>query len=101
MAEAEPRKVSLPNGLIVPRHIAIIMDGNGRWARARGLKRVDGHREGVKSVREVVEACGELQVEILTLYAFSTENWKRPAGEVEALMHLLVDTISREVEDLR
>jgi undecaprenyl diphosphate synthase len=91
----------LPDGLVVPRHIAIIMDGNGRWARARGLKRADGHREGVKSVREIVEACGELQVEVLTLYAFSTENWKRPPSEVEALMHLLVDTISREVEDLR
>jgi undecaprenyl diphosphate synthase len=89
-----------PGPAAVPRHIAIIMDGNGRWARARGLKRADGHREGVKSVREVVEACGEIGVEVLTLYAFSSENWKRPAGEVEALMRLLVETISGEVEDL-
>jgi undecaprenyl diphosphate synthase len=101
MDEASTRQPLARGLLAVPRHIAIIMDGNGRWAHARGLKRADGHREGVKSVREIVEACGELQVEVLTLYAFSTENWKRPPSEVEALMHLLVDTISREVEDLR
>ncbi len=93
---------SLPTpGLEIPRHIAIIMDGNGRWARARGLKRSDGHKEGVKSVREAVETCGELGVEVLTLYAFSSENWRRPRSEVDALMNLLVVTISQEVEDLR
>lgn len=93
---------SLPTlGLEIPRHIAIIMDGNGRWARAHGLKRSDGHKEGVKSVREAVEVCGELGVEVLTLYAFSSENWRRPRSEVDALMNLLVVTISQEVEDLR
>ncbi len=89
------------SGADVPRHIAIIMDGNGRWAKARGLRRSDGHREGVKSVRAIVEACGELGVEVLTLYAFSSENWKRPKPEVDALMKLLVVTISQEIEDLR
>jgi undecaprenyl diphosphate synthase len=73
----------------VPRHIAIIMDGNGRWARERGLPRTEGHRRGADSVRRVVEACGELGVEFLTLYAFSSENWKRPKREVDALMRLL------------
>jgi undecaprenyl diphosphate synthase len=86
---------------IIPRHVAIIMDGNGRWARARGLRRADGHKEGVKSVRAVVEACGELGVQVLTLYAFSSENWRRPRTEVDALMNLLVVTITQEVEDLR
>lgn len=74
---------------IVPRHIAIIMDGNGRWAKERGLPRTEGHRAGADSVRAVVEACGELGVEYLTLYAFSSENWKRPKREVDALMKLL------------
>jgi len=73
----------------VPRHIAIIMDGNGRWARERGLPRTEGHRRGADSVRRVVEACGEFGVEFLTLYAFSSENWKRPKREVDALMRLL------------
>ncbi|MDA1005977.1 MAG: isoprenyl transferase, partial [Verrucomicrobia bacterium] len=70
-------------------HIAIIMDGNGRWANSRGLPRRDGHRAGAESVREVVEGCSELGVEYLTLYAFSSENWKRPKNEVDALMDLL------------
>jgi undecaprenyl diphosphate synthase len=73
----------------IPRHIAIIMDGNGRWANARGLPRVEGHRAGAESVREAVETCRELGVEYLTLYAFSSENWKRPEKEVNALMKLL------------
>jgi undecaprenyl diphosphate synthase len=73
----------------VPRHIAIIMDGNGRWARERGLPRTEGHRRGADSVRRVVKACGELGVEFLTLYAFSSETWKRPKREVDALMRLL------------
>jgi undecaprenyl diphosphate synthase len=73
----------------VPRHIAIIMDGNGRWARERGLPRTEGHRRGADSVRRVVEACGDLGVEFLTMYAFSSENWKRPKREVDALMRLL------------
>jgi undecaprenyl diphosphate synthase len=74
---------------IIPRHIAIIMDGNGRWAKERGLPRTEGHRIGADSVREVVEECSELGVEFLTLYAFSSENWKRPKREVSALMTLL------------
>jgi undecaprenyl diphosphate synthase len=73
----------------IPRHIAIIMDGNGRWAKERGLPRTEGHRNGADTVRRVTEACGELGVEYLTLYAFSSENWKRPKREVEALMKLL------------
>jgi undecaprenyl diphosphate synthase len=84
----------------LPRHIAIIMDGNGRWAKQHGKPRVFGHRNGVKAVRETTEAAAELGIEYLTLYAFSTENWKRPKLEVNALMTLLVDTIEREVETL-
>ncbi len=84
----------------LPRHIAIIMDGNGRWAKEKGMPRVYGHRNGVKSVREATEAAAELGVEFLTLYAFSTENWNRPPTEVSALMGLLVDTIKKEVKTL-
>jgi undecaprenyl diphosphate synthase len=84
----------------LPRHIAIIMDGNGRWAKQRGYPRVMGHREGIKSVREVVEVCGELGVEVLTLYTFSTENWRRPREEVSALMKLLLKTIQKEIREL-
>ncbi len=73
----------------IPRHIAIIMDGNGRWAKERGLPRTEGHRQGADTVRRVTEACGDFGVEFLTLYAFSAENWKRPKREVEALMKLL------------
>ncbi len=73
----------------VPRHIAIILDGNGRWAKQRGLARIFGHEEGSRAVRQSVEGCGELGVEFLTLYAFSTENWQRPRAEVTALMALL------------
>ena len=85
----------------LPRHIAIIMDGNGRWAKERGQDRVYGHHEGVVSVREIVNSCGELGIGYLTLYAFSTENWNRPKEEVDALMELLVNTIRREAEDLK
>ena len=85
----------------LPEHIAIIMDGNGRWARERGEDRVYGHYEGVVSVREIVDACGELGIGYLTLYAFSTENWNRPKTEVDALMELLVNTIRKEVDDLK
>ena len=84
----------------IPRHIAIIMDGNGRWAKQRGLPRIAGHREGVNSVRDVVEACGELGNDVLTLYTFSTENWRRPIEEVSALMKLLLRTLRKEVDDL-
>ncbi len=84
----------------VPQHIAIIMDGNGRWAKQKGMPRVLGHRSGVRSVREVTEAAGEIGVKYLTLYAFSTENWNRPPAEVTALMGLLVETIRGEIRDL-
>jgi undecaprenyl diphosphate synthase len=84
----------------VPRHVAIICDGNGRWARRQGLPRVAGHRAGVESVRAVVRACSELGVEVLTLYAFSTENWKRPPDEVEALWQLLLQVLDRDLEEL-
>jgi undecaprenyl diphosphate synthase len=84
----------------LPRHIAMIMDGNGRWAQKKGGERLFGHRNGVESVRQVVEAAGELGVEYLTLYAFSTENWKRPRAEIDGLMALLTTTIARETAKL-
>lgn len=84
----------------IPKHVAIIMDGNGRWAQKHGEDRIFGHHEGVNSVREIVEACGEIGVKYLTLYAFSTENWNRPKDEVDALMELLVSTISLETPNL-
>ena len=84
----------------LPKHIAIIMDGNGRWAEEKGQDRLYGHFHGVESVRDIVEGCAELGIEYLTLYAFSTENWDRPAYEVTGLMELLVDTIRKEVETL-
>ncbi|GAA4342434.1 isoprenyl transferase [Flaviaesturariibacter amylovorans] len=84
----------------LPRHIAIIMDGNGRWAKEQGKDRLFGHYHGVESVRDIVEGCAELGVGFLTLYAFSTENWDRPEYEVVGLMELLVTTIRNEVESL-
>ncbi len=84
----------------LPSHIAIIMDGNGRWAKERGEDRLYGHFHGVESVRDIVEGCAELGVGYLTLYAFSTENWDRPAFEVTGLMELLVETIRKETETL-
>ena len=84
----------------IPKHIAIIMDGNGRWAKERSLPRIAGHKEGVNSVREITRACGEIGVKHLTLYTFSTENWRRPKAEVSALMTLLIKTISTEVREL-
>jgi len=84
----------------IPQHVAIIMDGNGRWAKQQGEDRIFGHHEGVNSVREIVEACGEIGVKFLTLYAFSTENWNRPKEEVDGLMELLVGTISMETKNL-
>ena len=85
----------------IPRHVAIIMDGNGRWARARGLPRYKGHAAGMDSVREVIEGAVEAGVEILTLFAFSQENWQRPAREVNALMLLLQRYVKTECEELR
>ena len=85
----------------VPRHIAVIMDGNGRWARERGLPRPLGHRAGMQAVREVVEGAIEAGVGVLTLFAFSEENWQRPLSEISALMRLLEEYIAREVAELR
>ncbi len=84
----------------LPKHVAIIMDGNGRWAKEQGQDRLFGHYQGVVSVRKVVEAAAEIGIQYLTLYAFSTENWDRPAEEVTGLMGLFVDTIAKEVPDL-
>jgi undecaprenyl diphosphate synthase len=84
----------------LPEHIAIIMDGNGRWAKQRGRMRTFGHSSGVKSVRETAEGAAEIGVKYLTLYAFSTENWKRPRSEVNALMTLLVKTLNKEIKTL-
>lgn len=90
----------LDQGHELPQHVAIIMDGNGRWAKRRGLPRAAGHREGVKSVRSVVEAAGELGIEFLTLYTFSKENWQRPMDEVSLLMKLLVTSLRSEIDEL-
>ncbi|MCD6072358.1 MAG: pyrophosphate synthase, partial [Microvirga sp.] len=85
----------------VPAHVAIIMDGNGRWAKGRALPRPLGHHAGMKAVREVVEGCLQAGVSVLTLFAFSQENWKRPAGEIAALMNLLEEYIAKEAAELR
>ena len=84
----------------VPRHVAIIMDGNGRWAVSRGLERNAGHREGIESVREIIRACRDHGIEILTLYAFSIENWNRPRGEVSELMRLLEEYLETEIDEV-
>jgi len=85
---------------LLPRHIAIVMDGNGRWARRRFLPRTAGHREGAKTVRQIVKVCGERGIEVLTLFAFSSENWRRPRPEVEVLMNLFLTTLRREIRRL-
>lgn len=90
-------KISAEN---MPQHVAIIMDGNGRWARRQGLDRTYGHKEGVVSVRKVIEAASAIKLPYVTLYTFSTENWKRPEEEIRALMALMVEAISRETPDL-
>jgi len=90
----------LKDGGEIPRHLAIIMDGNGRWAKKRGMPRIAGHKEGVESVRDIVEASGQLGVRYLTLYAFSTENWKRPQEEVSLLMRLLLRALHDEADRL-
>jgi len=90
-----------PDGSSVPNHVAIIMDGNGRWAKSRGLPRVAGHRRGADAVRRVVRGAGELGIPVLTLFAFSTENWTRPADEVNDLMGLLRHYLRNEVDELR
>lgn len=84
----------------IPRHVAVIMDGNGRWARERGLPRIEGHRQGVESVRDVVRTAGKIGIDYLTLYAFSAENWSRPRHEVAALMRLLEKFLRSEIDEL-
>jgi undecaprenyl diphosphate synthase len=103
-AKPGSREAELANGLDagrLPRHVAIIRDGNGRWARRRHLPRVAGHRAGVRPVRETIEACAQLDIEALTLYAFSVENWKRPRAEVETLWHLLRRYLRQELPSLK
>ncbi len=92
--------MSLDASELVPRHVAIIMDGNGRWAKQRGLSRLHGHREGVESVRAIVRACRPAGVKYLTLYAFSTENWARPAAEIKGLMSILSTFLRKEDREL-
>ncbi|NIS80474.1 MAG: isoprenyl transferase [Anaerolineales bacterium] len=91
-------ELNLPD--TIPTHIAIIMDGNGRWARERGLPRLAGHRAGVENLRRVLEACVEFGIKYLTIYAFSTENWQRPPDEVRGLINILEDVIDRELDEL-
>lgn len=91
-AQIDPQKI--------PKHVAVIMDGNGRWAKLRGKPRVFGHKNGVKSVREVIDAAGTIGVKALTLYAFSTENWNRPKAEIKTLMALLLTSLKKEAEEL-
>ncbi len=96
-------KRKLDPGIIperLPAHIAIIMDGNGRWAHKRGLPRIAGHNEGVRVVRKITEACGEMGIKVLTLYTFSSENWNRPPSEVSALMNLFIKSLKKEIENL-
>ncbi|MGC9349655.1 MAG: isoprenyl transferase [Anaerolineae bacterium] len=98
MSETEQdRYPALPN---VPAHVGIIMDGNGRWARSRGMPRLAGHRAGVENLRQVLRSAVELSVPIVTLYAFSTENWKRPEEEVRGLLRLLAEALEKEVDEL-
>ena len=100
MPEFNSSTQAIPDSGIVPRHVAIIMDGNGRWAKKRFLPRVGGHRKGVEAVREVVKACMEQGVEYLTLFAFSSENWRRPPEEVSFLMQLFLRSLEQEVTKL-
>lgn len=92
--------IDLGRKYTLPRHVAVIMDGNGRWAQKRGASRIFGHKSATKSVREVTEECARLGIEYLTLYAFSTENWGRPKAEVDALMELLVSSLRKELNTL-
>ncbi len=99
-ASDELAQEELKKSGVIPTHIAIIMDGNGRWAKKKGLPRVAGHKRGVDTVREIVEACAQIGVKYLTLYTFSTENWKRPKDEVSTLMRLLLKSLKDRVEEL-
>src|SRR6266540_4557121 len=98
LSEAELQSLLIPD--LLPRHIAGIMDGNGRWAAQRGQPRMAGHTEGIKSVRDLITLCRDLGIKALTIYAFSQENWKRPAPEITALMMLLERYLQMELEGL-
>jgi undecaprenyl diphosphate synthase len=100
LTEIEKLKEKILEKGNLPSHIAIIMDGNGRWAKKRGLPRIAGHKAGVKTVKRIVRASGELSLRYLTLYTFSKENWKRPKEEVSAIMNLLYETTKREMNEL-
>ena len=100
MSDAPSLRDEVLQGGELPRHLAVIMDGNGRWAKRRRLPRIMGHREGRKAVRRIVEASRSLGLEHLTLFTFSTENWKRPAAEVKALMGILVEVLREEIDNL-
>ncbi len=95
---AEPKLTGLPEH--IPTHVAIIMDGNGRWAKARGLPRLAGHKAGTENLRRIIRACVEFGIQYLTIYAFSTENWGRPADEVAGLMNIIEDVIDKELGEL-
>ncbi len=99
--KGEPGAAPLSGEIILPRHVGIIMDGNGRWAKKRGLPRKAGHREGAQTFRTITRYCSELGIEYLTVYAFSTENWKRPADEVGALMGLFKSYLKEALEDFK
>jgi undecaprenyl diphosphate synthase len=96
----ENSDLKLPDPEHLPRHVAMIMDGNGRWAKARGLPRTEGHRQGTENLRQILRASVEFGIEILTIYAFSTENWKRPRAEIRVLMSILEMVIDRELDEL-
>lgn len=98
--DARPGAENEPSGDNIPQHVAIIMDGNGRWAKARGLPRIAGHHNGMKTVKKITKAADRIGVKVLTLYAFSTENWKRPKAEVEFLMKLPQEFLSLELDEL-
>ncbi len=99
-AEDNNIQAKLKATCLIPRHIAVIMDGNGRWARLKGKTRIEGHIAGVESVRDILESCSQLGVDDLTLFTFSTENWKRPEQEISALMQLLIKVLGRETRKL-
>ena len=99
MVKRQPQPLNL-NGCMIPQHIAIIMDGNGRWAKKRGLPRQAGHRQGAENLRRIVNACVEFGVKILTIYAFSTENWGRPESEIKGLMRIFARVLDQEIDDL-
>jgi undecaprenyl diphosphate synthase len=100
MKDTQVKTESEPTGDNIPSHVAIIMDGNGRWAKARGLPRIAGHHSGMKSIKRITKAADRIGVKVLTLYAFSTENWKRPKAEVEFLMKLPQEFLSLELDEL-